>query len=36
MTVYENGRLLKDWTLDEVRKNAEIDLAMGESKRRGI
>nr|KAG5687412.1 hypothetical protein BaRGS_004914 [Batillaria attramentaria] len=25
-TVFENGKLLKDYTFDEVRKNAEIDL----------
>lgn len=24
--VFENGKLLKDFTFDEVRKNAEIDL----------
>jgi hypothetical protein len=26
VTVFENGKLLKDYTFDEVRANAEIDL----------
>jgi nicotinamide phosphoribosyltransferase len=26
VTVFENGKLLKDYTFDEVRQNAEIDL----------
>ena len=26
VTVFENGKLLKDYSFDEVRENAEIDL----------
>lgn len=26
VTVFENGKLLKDYTFDEIRKTAEIDL----------
>ena len=29
--VFENGKLLKDFTFDEVRQNAEIDLVKNKS-----